>query len=1030
MRPAVRGGLGCFVRLCVLFQLAGLSLTAANLTIQAGSVPATGVVGAAYSGSVTAKGGNPPYSFSISSGSLPNGLSLSKSGSITGTPAAAGSFNFTIRVTDDEGDSDSRSFSIVVSPRLTITTTSPLQSGTVGSSYSRTLAASGGTPPYRWSGSAPAGLSLSTSGSIAGTPNAAGSFSFTATVTDNNSATANRSFALTINAPPLTITTTSPLARGRAGVAYSQTLAASGGVPPYRWSGTVPAGLSLAAAGSISGTPSTPGTFSFTATVTDSMSVTANRNFSIAIDPPALAITTGPILPAGTVGTAYSQNLSASGGTPPYRWSGLALAGLTLGSDGLIAGTPSTAGTFTFAAQVSDAASLQTTGQFTITIDSVSSPLAITTSGILSSIAVRAQYSQTLNASGGTPPYAWSTIAGALPAGIVLNPNGTLGGAADAAGVFSFTARVTDSAALNFSKQFTLNVTSGLTITTAPSLPPSSVGSDYSQPLSAAGGVAPYTWSIVAGALPAGLSIDASTGTISGVLTAAGVFTFTTQVIDRGAGVATKQFTLLTAAGLTIVTPPILSGGAINMPYSQPLVATGGIPLLTWSISSGQLPPGLSLDPSSGAISGIASEAGSFSFTVQVSDSASLKVSKQLTITIAPGLTISTAPALPAGAEGAAYGLTLVAAGGRSPYIWSIISGSLPPGLDLDPSNGRISGTLSAAGTFGFTAQVSDSGSVGASKQFTITIAPHLAITTSPLVSNLMAGTVFTLALAANGGTPPYVWAVTAGSLPDGLALDAASGLVSGRPSAPGPFELSIQVSDNAGAVSSRQFSLSVDAPPMPAISLNSIPDTADPAQQLTLDMNLAGTYPLAIAGTATLRFVPDASLGGDDPAIQFSTGGRSASFIIPANSTGPAPQLAFQTGTVAGTIELSIKLQGLPDLNRTIKVTRSVPAIRSMRVLRNSAGFELRVIGFSTSRDLAQATVRFTGAGLLTSELVVPLAELSSKWYQSAASAPFGSQFTLVLPFTVQGDPNAIQSVTLIITNAQGASAPGSSSF
>src|SRR5205807_1626822 len=103
-------------------------------------------------------------------------------------------------------------------------------------------------------------------------------------------------------------------------------------------SGSPPAGVTLGASGAITGTPTSAGTFNFTATVTDAASATANRSFAITISPATLTITTVSLLPNGTVGVAYSQSLSASGGTPPYQWSGSAPAGLTLAASGSITG--------------------------------------------------------------------------------------------------------------------------------------------------------------------------------------------------------------------------------------------------------------------------------------------------------------------------------------------------------------------------------------------------------------------------------------------------------------------------------------------------------------------------------------------------------------------------------------------------------------------------------------------------------------------------------------------------------------------
>src|SRR6185312_13046422 len=261
-------------------------------------------------------------------------------------------------------------------PNLTITTTA-LQAGTVNAAYSQALAASGGTPPYSWalaSGSSlPAGLNLSAGGTISGTPTAAGTTNFTVRVTDSASGAATAALSITINPPNLTITTTA-LQAGTVNAAYSQALAASGGTPPYSWAlasgSSLPAGLNLSAGGTISGTPTTAGSSNFTVRVFDAASGSATAALSIAINPPALTITTST-LPQGTVGLAYSQPLAASGGTPPYSWSvtaGSLGAGLTMSPAGVIAGTPTAAGAFTFTAQVADNAGIKSTQSLTLQV--------------------------------------------------------------------------------------------------------------------------------------------------------------------------------------------------------------------------------------------------------------------------------------------------------------------------------------------------------------------------------------------------------------------------------------------------------------------------------------------------------------------------------------------------------------------------------------------------------------------------------------------------------------------------------------
>jgi hypothetical protein len=214
---------------------------------------------------------------------------------ISGTPTATGTSNFTVRVTDSQAPADTatKALSIVVSagiPDLVITTTS-VPNGQIGVAYSQTLVATGGVTPYSWStvgGTLPSGLSLSSGGVISGTPTTSGTSNFTVQVTDSQAPADTATKALSITIPADLSVTTSSLPNGTVGTAYSQTLAAAGGVTPYSWSlasGSLPAGLSLSSGGVISGTPSATGTSSFTVQVTDSQSPadTATRALSITI---------------------------------------------------------------------------------------------------------------------------------------------------------------------------------------------------------------------------------------------------------------------------------------------------------------------------------------------------------------------------------------------------------------------------------------------------------------------------------------------------------------------------------------------------------------------------------------------------------------------------------------------------------------------------------------------------------------------------------------------------------------------------
>jgi hypothetical protein len=238
-------------------------------------------------------------------------------------------------------------------------TTSSLPDGTLGAAYpTATISASGGATPYAWAvtgGALPDGLSLSAGGQITGTPTVPGPFSFTVTVTDSAAQTATSTFSINI-AAGLTITTVT-LLNGAVGAGYSQFLGVTGGASPYTWAvtaGAVPPGLSLGSDGHISGTPLLAGVFTFTATVTDHLSVQASAALSISVVSGALEIVTTS-LPPGTLGQSYSAQFTAVGGGGVYTWvviSGTLPPGLTLSSDGVVSGTLQAAGHFPFTVQV------------------------------------------------------------------------------------------------------------------------------------------------------------------------------------------------------------------------------------------------------------------------------------------------------------------------------------------------------------------------------------------------------------------------------------------------------------------------------------------------------------------------------------------------------------------------------------------------------------------------------------------------------------------------------------------------------
>ena len=264
------------------------------ITLSPSTLP-NGAVASAYSQTLTATGGTAPYTFTRDSGALPAGLTLSTGGVLSGTPTAGGTFNFTVRATDAASQSVTQAYTLVVAAP-TVTATNTVPAARRGFAYSQTLTGSGGTGPYSFaldSGALPAGVTLSSTGVLSGTPTVVGSFPIGVRVTDSSTGTGPFSgtvnLTLVVNAAAIAVTPTS-LPSVIAGLPYAQTLTATGGSGAYSYAvtaGTLPTGIILipngAGAGRVVGNSYTVGTFAFTVTATDAFGNTGSVALSIAV---------------------------------------------------------------------------------------------------------------------------------------------------------------------------------------------------------------------------------------------------------------------------------------------------------------------------------------------------------------------------------------------------------------------------------------------------------------------------------------------------------------------------------------------------------------------------------------------------------------------------------------------------------------------------------------------------------------------------------------------------------------------------
>lgn len=226
-----------------------------------------------YDQALVARGGVPPYAWSLDGGLLPTGVEVQPEGRVSGTPTEYGGFDFTVKVTDSEEAERLQELHLFVVSLNPIIQTSTIPKAREGQAYSTTLAAEGGVPPYSWdlaAGSLPAGLQLANDGSLGGVPQEAGDFVFTARVQDSRLEEAEVELMLRVIAP-LTITTTA-LPQLISGRSIDVTLEATGGEPPYAWSlqGDLPSGVTFEDTGRLFGSSTELGVHALTIRVTDS----------------------------------------------------------------------------------------------------------------------------------------------------------------------------------------------------------------------------------------------------------------------------------------------------------------------------------------------------------------------------------------------------------------------------------------------------------------------------------------------------------------------------------------------------------------------------------------------------------------------------------------------------------------------------------------------------------------------------------------------------------------------------------------
>jgi len=890
-----------------------ISTPVAPLTFIAGNPPA-GTVGVPYSTSLSASGGTAPYDFSLIAGTLPAGLEISAAtGAITGTPTAAGTSSFTAQVADASGTKASAGFSILINPVSSGQTLalSLLPGATVGVPYNATIGVTGGTSPYtclETAGALPAGLTLSTSCVVSGTPTVAGTSTLTVKATDSSSP------ALTITGPEtIVVSSVGGLAlssppNATVGTPYSGNIGVAGGTAPYSCvivSGSLPPGLALGSACLITGTPTIAGTWDLTVTATDSSSPmkTITGPISLTVLPSALTLTLST-LPGATVGVPYTATIGVSGGTAPYsclQTGGTLPAGLTLSASCIVSGTPTTAGTSTVTVKATDSSSPAetVTGPESITV----APAPVLVLSNPPGATVNVPYTGTIGVTGGTSPYACVLVTGPLPAGLTLGANCVVTGTPTTAGTYPITVKATDtSTPVRTTTSVVTVVVSPAPLTlTLSTLPGATVGIPYTATIGVSGGTAPYTCLQTGGTLPPGLTLSAAC-VVSGTPTTAGTSTVTVKATDSSSPAETvtgpESITVAPVPVLVLSNPP---GATANTPYTGTIGVTGGTAPYTCVLLTGPLPAGLTLGANC-VITGTPTTPGTYPITVKATDTSTpVRTGTSIvTVTVSPAPLTLNLSTLPGATVGIPYTATIGVSGGIAPYTCIQAGGTLPPGLTLSASC-VVSGTPTTAGPYTVQVMATDSSNpaetVTGPESITVSASSPLVLSNPP---GATVNTPYTGTIGVTGGTAPYTCVLITGPLPAGLTL-GTNCVITGTPTATGTFPITVKATDSGTPAKTITGTVTVTVSPTPlTITVSNLPNgTVGTPYSATIGVS-GGTAPYSC--TITAGTLP-AGLSLGAGCVVSGTPTVADSVILSVKATDSSNPVETTTGPVGLTI-------------------------------------------------------------------------------------------------------------------------------